>query len=85
LRRGDRRTLSRIRSESAREPFILGLTIPPRTDIITQTAIGGIIDDIVSAAGGFFTGVVVKEGVAVITQRALGIGEKAKSSSVTFI
>lgn len=68
-----------------REPYILGLTIPPRKDIITATAVGGLIDDIVSAAGGIFTGAVVKEGAATVTQRSLGIGEKAKASSVSFI
>ena len=68
-----------------REPYIVGLSIPPRKDIITNTAVGGIVDDIVFAAGGFFTGVVVKEGPTTITQRSLAIGEKAKASSVSFI
>ncbi len=68
-----------------RAPFILGLTIPPRKDIITSTAVGGIVDAIVSSAGGFFTGAVVKEGAATVTQRVLAIGEKSKTSSVTFI
>lgn len=68
-----------------RAPYILGLTVPPRKDMITSTAVGGIVDDIVSAAGGYFTGVVVKEGAATITQRVLAIGEKSKTTSVTFI
>jgi len=68
-----------------RAPYILGLTIPPRKDMITSTAVGGIVDDIVSAAGGYFTGVVVKEGAATVTQRVLAIGEKSKTTSVTFI
>ena len=40
-----------------REPFIPGLSIPPRRDRITETGVGGIIEDIVSAAGGIFTNV----------------------------
>jgi uncharacterized phage protein gp47/JayE len=68
-----------------RAPFIVGLTVPPRNDRITSSAVGGVVDDIVSAAGGIFTGVVVKQSAVVITLFALGIGEKAKASTVTFV
>lgn len=62
----------------AREPYISGLAVPPRKDIISSTAVNGVVDDVVSAAGGLFTGAVTKEGAATISQRALGQGEKSK-------
>lgn len=68
-----------------REPFITGLSILPRQDRITASAIGGIIDDIVTAAGGTFTSFVVEEGAVPFTTRLLLVGEKAKAASVTFI
>ena len=37
------------------EPFIDGLTIPPRFDRITRSALIGLVEDIVSAANGTFT------------------------------
>lgn len=67
-----------------REPFIDGLSILPRRDRITDSAIGGVVDDIVSAAGGVFTDSIVKESGTPFSIRTLGIGEKAKTSSVTY-
>ena len=69
----------------AREPFIEGLSVLPRVDTITNGAVAGVVDDIVSAAGGTFQSVVVKEAATPFTFRSLGIGEKAKASTVTFI
>lgn len=40
-----------------REPYIPGLTIPPRLDRVTVAAVSGIVDDIVSARGGIFQSV----------------------------
>lgn len=68
-----------------RGPFIVGLTIPPRTDRITSSAVGGVVDDIVSAAGGIFTGATVSQNSLPVTTYTLGIGEKAKADSVTFV
>lgn len=68
-----------------REPFIEGLSIPPRRDTITNGAVAGVVDDIVSAAGGTFQSVVVKEGGTPFTLRSLGIGEKAKVTTVTYL
>jgi uncharacterized phage protein gp47/JayE len=68
-----------------REPFIVGLSVAPRTDRITSSAVGGVVDDIVSAAGGIFAGVIVTQSAVVINIFALGIGEKAKADSVTFV
>lgn len=36
-------------------PFIDGLTVPPRLDRITRTALIGLVEDIVTAANGTFT------------------------------
>jgi len=68
-----------------REPFINGLSIPPRRDRITESAIAGTTEDIVSAAGGIFTSLVVKEGGTPFTLRTLVKGEKAKATSVTYV
>lgn len=68
-----------------RGPFIIGLSVPPRTDRITSSAVGGVVDDIVSAAGGIFGGVVVTQGLITVDIYSLGIGEKAKASSVSFV
>ena len=38
-----------------REPFIVGLTIPPRKDRVNNSAVGGVVEDIVSAQGGIFS------------------------------
>lgn len=68
-----------------REPFIAGLTPLPRKDRITRSAIGGVVDDIVSAAGGVFGGVVLTRSGVTVDIYALGAGEKVKASSVTFV
>lgn len=67
---------------AAREPYIEGLSIPPRTDRITATAAGGVVDDIVSAAGGFFESLLLRVDGSLITSYTLGIGEKAKTTVV---
>ena len=67
-----------------RGPFIVGLSVPPRIDRITQTAVGGIVEDIVSAAGGVFTSAVIVLSGLQLPAYSLGIGEKSKASSVSF-
>lgn len=67
-----------------REPFIDGLSILPRRDRVTRSAVGGVVDDIVSAAGGIFSGVTITQSTIDIQIYSLGIGEKAKASTVTF-
>ena len=68
-----------------REPFILGLSIPPRQDRITPGAVAGVIDRIVNAAGGVFGAVRVFVDGDEIQVYSLDIGEKAKSDGVTFL
>lgn len=67
-----------------RGPYIIGLTIPPRKDRITRTGVDGVIDDIVSAAGGIFGGSILTQSSIQTDAYTLDIGEKAKASSVTF-
>jgi uncharacterized phage protein gp47/JayE len=69
-----------------REPFIIGLSIPPRRDRITQGAIISIVDSIVSASGGVFDTATIEEtDTTPVTTYELGIGEKAKAASIGFI
>ena len=69
----------------AAEPFIDGLTIPPRRDRITRSALIGLVADIVTAANGTFTTVIFnKTGVGGSVEiYVLGEGEKAKSQTVS--
>lgn len=68
------------------QPFITGLTIPPRTDIISRSAVAGIVSNIVSAAGGLFTSLIVKNADnTTIEVYSLQEGEKAKATQVSFI
>lgn len=69
----------------SREPFIAGLSVLPRLDRITQTAVGGVVDDIVSAAGGVFNSVTLTQNDVVVTLFILGQGVKAKLDQATFI
>lgn len=69
------------------EPFIDGLTVPPRRDRITRSALIGLVADVVSAANGTFTTVnfnlVGSPGTLEIY--VLQAGEKAKVDSVGFV
>lgn len=68
-----------------REPFIEGLSVLPRRDRITRSAVGGVVDDIVSANGGIFSSVIVSQNSVNVELYGLGIGEKAKAATVTFV
>lgn len=65
----------------SREPFIVGLSVLPRTDRITQAAVAGIANDIVDAAGGSIRSVRLGH---VFEARNLADGEKAKKGVVTY-
>lgn len=67
-----------------REPFIEGLSVLPRRDRITRSAVGGVVDDIVSASGGIFSSVIITQAGINIELYSLGIGEKAKAATVSF-
>ena len=66
------------------EPFIVGLTLAPREDQLTGTRVTAIIEDIVTAAGGTFTGATVTEGNVQVVRRVMGEGERAKLGAVTY-
>lgn len=68
-----------------REPFIIGLSVPPRRDRITRSAVGGVVDDIVSASGGIFSAAIVKQNGLNVELFQLGLGEKAKAETISFI
>lgn len=68
----------------ARSPFLVGLTLPPRLDRITESAVSGIVDDVVSLANGIFTEVKLYQDVTETAIYQLGIGEKAKLTGVTY-
>lgn len=61
-----------------REPFILGLSVPPRKDQVARTSVGAVIDNVVSSAGGVYTSVVMKLNNVPLDLFTLGTGEKAK-------
>lgn len=69
----------------SREPFILGLSILPRVDRITTSGIAGIVEDIISAAGGIFTSIILKQSDVIMNIYSLGIGEKAKAETISFV
>ncbi len=69
-----------------REPFIAGLTIPPRTDKITRSALIGLVEDIVTAANGTFNTVQFNASgfPTPLEIYILGEGEKSKAESIAF-
>jgi len=68
------------------EPYIPGLSILPRKDIITSAGVASVIIDIVSSAGGVFSSVqITKDGDTIpSTIYALDEGEKAKVGTITY-
>jgi uncharacterized phage protein gp47/JayE len=69
----------------SREPYIIGLDVGVRSDRITEAAISGVVDQVVSAAAGvFLTLEVNKSGLRSLVYE-LGVGEKAKLGTVTYV
>jgi hypothetical protein len=68
----------------SREPYIVGLSVPPRRDRITRAAVSGIVDTIVNAELGAVTSVEVKISGDDIAAYALDKGEKAKTGTVSY-
>lgn len=68
------------------EPYIIGLSIPPRKDRISRTSISSIINDIVLAYSGTFTDAQFKKNGdnILLSTYVLGEGEKAKMIAVVF-
>lgn len=69
-----------------REPFIPGVSLLPRKDSITKNGLIGLTEDLVQAAGGAFRSVNFKQtsGGGNLGTFILGIGEKAKATTVDF-
>lgn len=67
-----------------REPFIEGLSVAPRKDIVSLNTIIGIISNVVTANNGTFTSVSVATGGAPVADFVLGPGETAKLGVLTF-
>jgi hypothetical protein len=61
-----------------REPFIVGLSVLPRRDRITQGALAGIVHELVSAAGGSVSRVTLYRDGQLIDAYTVADGEKAK-------
>ena len=68
-----------------REPYIVGLSVLPRKDRVTRSGVSGVVDDIVSAAGGVFNSAYLVRTSVRTEQYSLGIGEKAKLESVSYL
>lgn len=68
-----------------RAPYIEGLSVPPRRDRIANSALSGTVEDIVSASNGVFTSVTIRLNGTPTSLYTLGIGEKAKASTVSFV
>lgn len=68
------------------EPFIAGLSIPPRRDTITRTRLSAIVEDVVTAADGTFASAVFfpTGSAGSLGAYVLGEGEKAKAVNVVF-
>jgi uncharacterized phage protein gp47/JayE len=69
----------------SREPYIIGLSVGQRTDQVAQSALGGIVYDVVSNNGGLFTGVTATANGVNIGLYFLGVGEKAKLGALTYV
>ena len=70
------------------EPFIAGLSIPPRKDGLTRVSISAIIENVAVAYGGSFSFASFYEtsvGSGSLSAYTLGEGEKAKLGNVVFI
>ncbi len=70
----------------AAEPFITGLSVPPRLDQISQIDIESVINDVVKANNGSFFGINLFDFVTggSLTSYQLVEGEKAKLSEITY-
>lgn len=69
----------------AREPFIVGLSILPRTDRITQAAISGVVDEAASALGASVSQVSVSRSGSAVISYSLDFGQKAKLGTIAFV
>lgn len=69
---------------AAREPWITGLSVLPRIDIIASAEVAGIVARIAASKGAITTGVTVKTGGSTTELYTLGEGELANVSSIVW-
>ena len=69
----------------AGEPYIPGLSALPRRDRLDRSTLSAIVSNIVGAAGGTFSAVLLELDGNTTEVHTLGIGEKAKSNDVQYI
>jgi uncharacterized phage protein gp47/JayE len=69
----------------SREPFIVGLSVLPRQDRVTVSAVSGVVDEAVSAEGATVTSVEVTLSGSPIIAYTLDLGQKAKSDGVDYV
>lgn len=69
------------------EPFIVGLDVPPSRDRLSAIEVQSLINDLVKAAGGRFSGATfaLSGAVTSLGEYTLGEGQKAKAANVEFI
>lgn len=63
----------------SREPYIEGISTPPRSDLITQPTVAAVVMDIVQAYSGYVFSIVTTE------YQKLELGQKAKLGTITFV
>ncbi|MFW6031040.1 MAG: baseplate J/gp47 family protein [Myxococcota bacterium] len=68
----------------AREPFIVGLSLLPRRDRITRSAVSGVADETASALGASLTDLALSIGGVSTPSYTLQEGEKAKLGTPTY-
>lgn len=68
----------------SREPYILGLSVLPRKDIINTPSIMAIVNDIVDANNGTFSSAVITFDGSVIPSHILEQGELSDLDSITY-
>lgn len=69
----------------AADPWIEGLSVPPRTDTVSTVEVEAVIVDVVKANGGTFLNAQVSLfDDTPVSIYQLGVGEKAKLSEITF-
>ncbi len=68
----------------SREPFIVGLSVLPRLDRITQGAVAGVVNEILSAEGATASAVSIALGSTTVSAHTLTTGEKVKLSTVVY-
>lgn len=69
----------------SREPFIVGLSVLPRKDRVTVSAISGVVDEAASAEGATVNAVEVSVAGQPITVWTLDFGQKAKSNPAVYV